>query len=320
MDLAFVADLRNLVARATAAFDDFDYALPLQATEELFWRFCDDFVELVKVRSYDERDTPERRSAIAALHSGCASSSACSRRSCPTSPKRVVVALRADRRPRRIDSSRAVADRRRDGGRGEPAVPESFATAAEVLGRIRGAKTREKRNLRWPVTRLRVSGPSTHGGRSKRSCPTCCERARWRRARSSWSTARWPKASGWVSTLPWRQRRRDERPGRYPGGSRLGRARGRRARRRRRVATLTVSNPERLNILDSAILEAFESAVIELGDLEAVGVVVLKGGGDRAFIGGADIRELARLEPTSARAFISRVHRVCAGFAGCRCR
>jgi hypothetical protein len=28
------------------------------------------------------------------------------------------------------------------------------------LGRIRGAKTRDKKNLRWPVTKLRVWGPS----------------------------------------------------------------------------------------------------------------------------------------------------------------
>jgi hypothetical protein len=42
----------------------------------------------------------------------------------------------------------------------EPAAGESFATAALVLGRIRGAKTRDKKNLRWPVTRLRVWGPS----------------------------------------------------------------------------------------------------------------------------------------------------------------
>jgi hypothetical protein len=43
---------------------------------------------------------------------------------------------------------------------GDPAAPQSFAVAAEVLGRIRGAKTRQKRNLRWPVTGLRVWGPS----------------------------------------------------------------------------------------------------------------------------------------------------------------
>ena len=42
----------------------------------------------------------------------------------------------------------------------EPTTAESFVIAAEVLGKIRGAKTREKRNLRWPVAKLQVGGPS----------------------------------------------------------------------------------------------------------------------------------------------------------------
>jgi hypothetical protein len=41
----------------------------------------------------------------------------------------------------------------------EPAAAESFVLAAQVLGRIRGAKTRDKRNLRWPVTKVSVQGP-----------------------------------------------------------------------------------------------------------------------------------------------------------------
>ena len=161
LDLAMVADLRALVARATAAFDDFDYALPLQATEELFWRFCDDFVELVKVRSYDERDTPERRSATAALHLGL----------------RVFLRLFAPFLPYVTEEVWSWRFAAAEGAAGsihratwpavaemaaarEPAVPESFAVAAEVLGRIRGTKTREKKNLRWPVTTLRVWGPN----------------------------------------------------------------------------------------------------------------------------------------------------------------
>jgi enoyl-CoA hydratase/carnithine racemase len=79
------------------------------------------------------------------------------------------------------------------------------------------------------------------------------------------------------------------------------------------VGTLTVSNPDRLNVLDSKILAAFEERIAELRELERVGVVVLQGGGDRSFIGGADIRELATLDPSTARAFINAVHRVCAG-------
>ena len=39
--------------------------------------------------------------------------------------------------------------------------------------------------------------------------------------------------------------------------------------------------------------------------------VMLRGAGDRAFIGGADITEMAKLDAGSARAFITLVHRSC---------
>ena len=40
-------------------------------------------------------------------------------------------------------------------------------------------------------------------------------------------------------------------------------------------------------------------------------VVILTGAGERAFIGGADIREMAGLDRTTASAFIARLHRAC---------
>ncbi|MDX1383837.1 MAG: enoyl-CoA hydratase [Thermoanaerobaculia bacterium] len=79
------------------------------------------------------------------------------------------------------------------------------------------------------------------------------------------------------------------------------------------VARLTVSNPERLNILSSEVLESFELRLEEVAAIADLRAVVLRGAGERAFIGGADIRELAELTPDTARAFISAVHRVCAG-------
>jgi valyl-tRNA synthetase len=162
LDLAFVADLRTLVARATAAYDDLDYSLPLQATEELFWRFCDDFVELVKGRSYDEQDTPERRSATAALHLGLQVFLRLLAPFMPFVTEEIWswrfagvgsgAASSIHRAPWPTVSEMAAA--------GEPAEAQSLAAAAEVLARIRGAKTREKRNLRWPVTGLEVRGSS----------------------------------------------------------------------------------------------------------------------------------------------------------------
>jgi valyl-tRNA synthetase len=55
LDRAFAAELRALVARATAAFDGFDQAQALQETESFFWqRFTDTYLELAKARARGE--------------------------------------------------------------------------------------------------------------------------------------------------------------------------------------------------------------------------------------------------------------------------
>ena len=58
-------------------------------------------------------------------------------------------------------------------------------------------------------------------------------------------------------------------------------------------------------------MEKFADRIEELAHDEMLRVVVLSGAGNRAFIGGADIDEMARLDEGSARAFISRLHRCC---------
>jgi len=67
-DLAFSANLGLLIQKTTQAFDSFDYAAALDATEQLFWKFCDDYIELVKVRAYKDPEVSHRRSAIATLY------------------------------------------------------------------------------------------------------------------------------------------------------------------------------------------------------------------------------------------------------------
>jgi valyl-tRNA synthetase len=52
LDRGMLTNLAQLVAEATEALDDYDYARALQRTEAFFWDFCDNYVELVKARRY----------------------------------------------------------------------------------------------------------------------------------------------------------------------------------------------------------------------------------------------------------------------------
>ena len=83
-------------------------------------------------------------------------------------------------------------------------------------------------------------------------------------------------------------------------------------RERGRVARIVVDHQSRLNILNSRLITQLTSAVDSLRDDERLRALILTGAGDRAFIGGADINEMADLDVESARAFITRLHGACA--------
>ena len=78
------------------------------------------------------------------------------------------------------------------------------------------------------------------------------------------------------------------------------------------VAHIVVANQARLNILNSELIRQLTEAINSLVDNERLRVLILTGAGDRAFIGGADINEMAALDKSSARDFIARLHNACA--------
>ena len=70
-----------------------------------------------------------------------------------------------------------------------------------------------------------------------------------------------------------------------------------------RVATVTINRPDVLNALNTALLEELLATLTDLGADPGVGVLVLTGEGDRSFIAGADIKEMAGKTPLEARAY-----------------
>src|SRR5262245_56120282 len=83
------------------------------------------------------------------------------------------------------------------------------------------------------------------------------------------------------------------------------------------VAHVTVDNQRRRNCLSTPLIVALAETFARLGQDGALRAVVLTGAGDRAFIGGADLNELAALGPDTARLFITRLHQACQAIRDC---
>lgn len=79
----------------------------------------------------------------------------------------------------------------------------------------------------------------------------------------------------------------------------------------RGVYTLKIHDAKSLNILASAVTLGLTAAVRWIAAQDDARAVVIRGAGERAFVGGADIHEMAGLDPQGARAFISRLRDLC---------
>ena len=78
------------------------------------------------------------------------------------------------------------------------------------------------------------------------------------------------------------------------------------------VHVITVCNQAKLNVLDSDLMQDLLGALAQAACDEQARLIVLKGEGERAWIGGADIGEMSKLNRTTARSFITLLHEVCA--------
>lgn len=77
------------------------------------------------------------------------------------------------------------------------------------------------------------------------------------------------------------------------------------------IATVVIRNAKALNIVNSAVAAQVAAAVGGLADRPEVRALVLRGTGDRAFIGGADITEMSTLDRSGAELFIDGLRALC---------
>jgi enoyl-CoA hydratase len=67
------------------------------------------------------------------------------------------------------------------------------------------------------------------------------------------------------------------------------------------VAVLTINRPAVLNALNAQTVDDLRRALLDLRHDEEVRAVVITGAGEKAFVAGADINELARQQPAAGR-------------------
>ena len=67
------------------------------------------------------------------------------------------------------------------------------------------------------------------------------------------------------------------------------------------VAIVTVNRPKVLNALNTQTLDELRRAILDLKRDDGVRVVILTGAGEKSFVAGADINELATQSPTTGR-------------------
>ena len=72
------------------------------------------------------------------------------------------------------------------------------------------------------------------------------------------------------------------------------------------IATLTINRPEKLNALNEQVLTELENAISEVNKDRAIRVLIVTGAGEKAFVAGADIKELNTLNKISGEKLSSR--------------
>jgi enoyl-CoA hydratase len=83
------------------------------------------------------------------------------------------------------------------------------------------------------------------------------------------------------------------------------------------IALLTINRPDKLNALNKRTIEEIGQAFETVYDSSEIKGVIITGAGEKAFVAGADIAELAELNEVNARKFSEQGHEVFGRIENC---
>ena len=151
--------LASLVTDATTDLEEYNYTRALERTEQFFWDFCDNYLELVKARRYGDLGTDGAGSANAAM---VVTLRTLLRLFAPFLPyvTEEVWSWWQEGSVHRAAWPTADEVLASIGGAADPRGDEALAIASWALGEIRRTKSEAKKPLRTPVVDFHVTAPA----------------------------------------------------------------------------------------------------------------------------------------------------------------